>query len=123
MNRFLKHWRHTGRGAAFHAHVISYADDFVSLSRGDAARRRSFPARPPRDSRCVALQISAEPPRTDHAHAKIRNQTSAAHGRARHYRFFVADGGLISFTPTSLFPLNCTESGRQGEKRRRQGDL
>jgi hypothetical protein len=74
MNRFLKHWRHTGRGAAFHAHVISYADDFVSLSRGDAARRRSFPARPPRDSRCVALQISAEPPRTDHAHAKIRNQ-------------------------------------------------
>jgi RNA-directed DNA polymerase len=36
MNRFLKHWRHTGRGAAFHAHVISYADDFVILSRGHA---------------------------------------------------------------------------------------
>ena len=33
MNRFLKHWRHTGRGEAFHAHVISYADDFVILSR------------------------------------------------------------------------------------------
>ena len=27
MNRFLKHWRLTGRGEAFHAHVISYADD------------------------------------------------------------------------------------------------
>jgi len=36
MNRFLKHWRLTGRGKAFHAHVISYADDFVILSRGDA---------------------------------------------------------------------------------------
>jgi RNA-directed DNA polymerase len=37
MNRFLKHWRHTARGEAFHAHVISYADDFVILSRGYAA--------------------------------------------------------------------------------------
>ncbi len=37
MNRFLKHWRKTGRGEAFRAHVISYADDFVILSRGHAA--------------------------------------------------------------------------------------
>jgi RNA-directed DNA polymerase len=37
MNRFLKHWRKTGRGEALHAHVISYADDFVILSRGHAA--------------------------------------------------------------------------------------
>jgi RNA-directed DNA polymerase len=37
MNRFLKHWRLTGRGEAFHAYVISYADDFVILSRGYAA--------------------------------------------------------------------------------------
>jgi RNA-directed DNA polymerase len=37
MNRFLKHWRLTGRGAAFRAHVINYADDFVILSRGHAA--------------------------------------------------------------------------------------
>ena len=29
MNRFLKHWRRTGRGEAYRAHVISYADDFV----------------------------------------------------------------------------------------------
>jgi len=36
MNRFLKHWRLTRRGEAFHAHVISYADDFVILSRGHA---------------------------------------------------------------------------------------
>jgi RNA-directed DNA polymerase len=36
MNRFLKHWRLTGRGEAFRAHVISYADDFVILGRGHA---------------------------------------------------------------------------------------
>ncbi len=37
MNRFLKHWRLTGRGEAFHAHVVAYADDFVILSRARAA--------------------------------------------------------------------------------------
>ena len=37
MNRFLKYWRLTGRGEAFRAHVIAYADDFVILSRGRAA--------------------------------------------------------------------------------------
>jgi RNA-directed DNA polymerase len=36
MNRFLKHWRQTARGEAFQAHVVSYADDFVILSRGRA---------------------------------------------------------------------------------------
>jgi Reverse transcriptase (RNA-dependent DNA polymerase) len=36
MNRFLKHWRLTGCGGTFHAHVVSYADDFVILSRGHA---------------------------------------------------------------------------------------
>src|SRR5882757_122997 len=38
VNRFLKHWRLTERGEAFSAHVISYADDFVILSRGHAAQ-------------------------------------------------------------------------------------
>jgi RNA-directed DNA polymerase len=37
MNRFLKYWRQSGRGEAFQAHVINYADDFVILSRGRAA--------------------------------------------------------------------------------------
>src|ERR1700730_2323239 len=36
MNRFLKHWRLSGQGEAFSAHVVSYADDFVILSRGRA---------------------------------------------------------------------------------------
>jgi RNA-directed DNA polymerase len=37
MNRFLKHWRRTGCDEAFRACVISYADDFVILSRRRAA--------------------------------------------------------------------------------------
>jgi hypothetical protein len=32
MNRFLKHWRRSGRGEAFRAHIVNYADDFVILS-------------------------------------------------------------------------------------------
>jgi RNA-directed DNA polymerase len=36
MSRFLKHWRLTGCGEAFRARVVSYADDFVILSRGRA---------------------------------------------------------------------------------------
>jgi len=37
MNRFLKHWRATGRGDAYQARIVSYADDFVILSRKSAA--------------------------------------------------------------------------------------
>jgi len=36
MNRFLKYWRLSGRSSAYQAHVLSYADDFVILSRGYA---------------------------------------------------------------------------------------
>jgi RNA-directed DNA polymerase len=43
MNRFLKHWRLSGRREAFRAHVISYADDFVILSRGHAEEALTGP--------------------------------------------------------------------------------
>jgi len=36
MNRFLKHWRRSGRGEAFRAHIVNYADDFVILSQRSA---------------------------------------------------------------------------------------
>lgn len=36
MNRFLKHWRQSVWDEAFRAHIVSYADDFVILSRGYA---------------------------------------------------------------------------------------
>ncbi len=37
MNRFLKHWRLTGRGEALRAHIVAYADDFAILSCARAA--------------------------------------------------------------------------------------
>lgn len=37
MNRFLKYWRLSGCDEGFRAHVVAYADDFVILSRGQAA--------------------------------------------------------------------------------------
>jgi RNA-directed DNA polymerase len=36
MNRFLKYWRRSERSSAYRAHIVSYADDFVILSRGHA---------------------------------------------------------------------------------------
>jgi len=36
MHRFLKAWRKQGRGEAFRARLVTYADDFVILSRGQA---------------------------------------------------------------------------------------
>jgi RNA-directed DNA polymerase len=36
MNRFLKYWRIKGCDEVFYARVVSYADDFVILSRGKA---------------------------------------------------------------------------------------
>jgi RNA-directed DNA polymerase len=38
MNRFLKYWRITKQGKNLQAYVIAYADDFVILSRGHAAK-------------------------------------------------------------------------------------
>jgi retron-type reverse transcriptase len=49
MNRFLKYWRQTGRGEAWKAHVINYADDFVSPA--DAFRDISPLSRPDPQSR------------------------------------------------------------------------
>ncbi len=42
MNRFLKHWRITGRSEHFRAPVVTSADDFVILSRGHAAEARDW---------------------------------------------------------------------------------
>jgi RNA-directed DNA polymerase len=42
MNRFLKYWRQSGRNAAYRAHVVSYADDFVILSRRHAEEAKTW---------------------------------------------------------------------------------
>jgi RNA-directed DNA polymerase len=38
MNRFLKFWRLQRKGEQFKAEIVAYADDFVILSRGNAAQ-------------------------------------------------------------------------------------
>ena len=45
MNRFLKYWRRSGRNTAYQAHVVSYADDFVILSRGHAEEAKTWTGR------------------------------------------------------------------------------
>jgi RNA-directed DNA polymerase len=42
MNRFLKYWRQSERSAVYKAHVVSYADDFVILSRGHAEEAKTW---------------------------------------------------------------------------------
>jgi len=44
MNRFLKYWRMQGCDEVFRAHVVTYADDFVILSRGKAAQSLEWTA-------------------------------------------------------------------------------
>ena len=42
MNRFLKYWRLQEKGKQWRAQVVAYADDFVILSRGNAAEARKW---------------------------------------------------------------------------------
>jgi len=42
MNRFLKYWRQRDCGRRFQAQLVSYADDFVILSRGHAAQAKEW---------------------------------------------------------------------------------
>jgi RNA-directed DNA polymerase len=42
MNRFLKYWRLQGKDKQFQAEVVTYADDFVILSRGHAVEARAW---------------------------------------------------------------------------------
>ena len=42
MNRFLKYWRISGQEEKLQARIVSYADDFVILSRGHAAQAREW---------------------------------------------------------------------------------
>jgi len=63
MNRFLKYWRITERGKAFQAQVVSYADDFVILSRRHAAEALDWTRKV---MRCLGLTLNE-------AKTKLRN--------------------------------------------------
>ncbi len=70
MNRFLKYWRITGRGEAFQAQVINYADDFVILraavglalpyERGINSNFRLPGARPEDDHTAVVFYVTPD---------------------------------------------------------------
>jgi RNA-directed DNA polymerase len=55
MNRFLKYWRITGRGKAFRAQVVHYADAFVILSCRQAAAARDWRRKV---MRCLKLTLN-----------------------------------------------------------------
>ncbi len=55
MNRFLKLWRISGRGKAFRAQVVNYADDFVILTRHHAAEARDWTRQV---MRCLGLTLN-----------------------------------------------------------------
>jgi len=42
MNRFLKYWRLQGKSEEWRAEIVSYADDFVILSRGHTVEARMW---------------------------------------------------------------------------------
>jgi len=69
MNRFLKHWRLTGRGEAFRAQVVSYADDFVILSRGCAAEALAW-------TKAVMTRLGLT---LNEAKTSLRNASGALH--------------------------------------------
>src|SRR4051795_2212113 len=69
MNRFLKHWRLTGRGEAFRAHVISYADDCAPRRREEGIMSRSTPGS------LAAQEMRVGPSGSD---CRIRVQTTAS---------------------------------------------
>ncbi|OYV99288.1 MAG: group II intron reverse transcriptase/maturase, partial [Acidiphilium sp. 37-64-53] len=71
MSRFLKHWRLTARDEAFRAHVISYADDFVILSRGCADEALAW-------TRSVMTKLG---------HTLKESKTSVKNARKEHFDF------------------------------------
>ncbi len=128
MNRFLKHWRLSGRGEAFRAHVVSYADDFVILSRGHAnealtaaglrfswlylgaappcQRRAMVPRSKPIQQECAADQDEGEGPSAAGKHGNVAERTQKAEPASRRLgRVFLSWNlrlGLRSGRPPSL---------------------
>jgi RNA-directed DNA polymerase len=78
MNRFLKHWRATGRGEAYQARIVSYADDFVILSRKSAAEALAWTGR-------VMIRLGLA---LNEARIAIARTVIGISGRARRRRAF-----------------------------------
>jgi RNA-directed DNA polymerase len=96
MNRFLRYWRQTGRNATYRAHVISYADDFVILSRGHADKALAW-------TRRVMTKLGL---------AINETKTSVRDARQEHFDFLGYTFALARGAPTDPLPLTHADAAR-----------
>jgi RNA-directed DNA polymerase len=108
MNRFLKYWRQTGRGEAFRAHVINYADDFVILSRGSAAEALAWT-----DRVMTRLGLHLNP-----------TKTRLCDARAERFDFLGYSFGPHCFRPKGRWYLGASPSKKSVQRLKdRVGDI
>ena len=100
MNRFLKHWRRSGRGEAFQARVINYADDFVILSRGCAAEALAWT-----DSVMTRLGLTLN-----------RTKTRLCDARQEQFAFLGYSFGVHVYRPTGRRYLGASPSKKSVQR-------
>jgi RNA-directed DNA polymerase len=108
MNRFLKYWRQTGRGEAWKAHVINYADDFVILSRGHAAEALAWT-----DRTMTRLGLSLN-----------RTKTRLCEARTERFDFLGYSFGLHRFRQTGRPFIGASPSAKSVQRlKEKVGDI
>jgi RNA-directed DNA polymerase len=95
MNRFLKHWRLSGCGEAFRAHVVSYADDFVILSRGRAAEALTWTT-----GVMTKLGLTLNEAKTSLRNARQERFTFLGYSFGPHYPYNSSVRRLMSASPS-----------------------
>jgi RNA-directed DNA polymerase len=100
MNRFLKHWRQTGKGEAWRAHVINYADDFVILSRGHAQEALAWT-----DSAMTKLGLTLN-----------RTKTRLCEARTERFDFLGYSFGLHRFRQTGRRYIGASPSEKSVQR-------
>ncbi len=101
MNRFLKHWRRSGKGEAWRAHVINYADDFVILGRG----RRAAEALAWTDRAMTRLGLSLN-----------RTKTRLCDARRERFDFLGYSFGLHCFRQTGRWFIGASPSKKSVQR-------
>jgi RNA-directed DNA polymerase len=108
MNRLLKGWRNTRRGEQFQASVVSYADDFVILSRGKAAEALDW-------TRQVVTRLEL---------TLNEAKTSIRHARQESFDFLGYTFGPHCFAKEGRWYLGASPSKKSVARiKRRVGDL
>src|ERR1700760_984211 len=108
MNRFLKYWRQTGRGEAWKAHIINYADDFVILSCGHAAEALEWT-----DRTMTRLGLSLN-----------RTKTRLCEARTERFDFLGYSFGLHRFRQTGRRFIGASPSAKSVQRlKEKVGDI